>query len=81
MIALRANGAEQLQNTVNAAFVQLTPVFVVVVFSAIGWLNNAFGDYKARIASLHTQSCGLVGIAICGDDPTVREVTKKFSIA
>lgn len=80
IVVLKANGSEQLQNT--AAAIRTTqPELTVFGFGAVGQsLNNQFEVYRERISNLATEACGLVGIAVSGEDAAVRMATKKFSV-
>ncbi len=80
VVVLKANGGEQLQNT--AASIRTTqPELVLFGFGSVGQsLNNEFEIYREKISSLTTEDCGLVGIAVSGEDAAVRQATKKFSV-
>ncbi len=79
-VLLEANGAESLLNFVNrikAEFSTLTSF----VFSQTGQgLHNAFEQYQAELANKTTAELIPVGIIVAGDDATVRQATKKFSL-
>jgi hypothetical protein len=80
VVVLKANGSEQLQNT--AATIRTTqPGLTVFGFGALGQsLNNQFEVYREKISNLTTEACGLVGIAVAGEDAAVRMAAKKFSL-
>ena len=53
-----------------------------IVFSAIGQsLSNNYAEYEQKISSSNAESTQIVGVGICGDDETVKILTKKFSLA
>ena len=80
VLVLKANGSEQLRNTV-ATIRTAQPELIVFGFSAVGQsLNNQFEVYREKISNLTTEACGLVGIAVSGEDAAVRMATKKFSL-
>jgi len=80
IVVLKAKGSGQLMNAAVAARKNY-PDLLVCGFSAIGQeLNNAFSEYAERIGATRTEDCGLVGIAIAGEDEAVRLASKKFSI-
>ena len=80
VVVLRGNGPIQLKNAAENIRVD-EPQLKVFGFSKTGQeLNNQFDVYQQRISSMSTEATELVGIAVAGDDDTVRRVTKKFSI-
>ncbi len=80
IVALKANGSEQLRNTVDLIRAS-EPDLVVFAFSEVGQsLNNAFDAYQQTISGMTTESTGLVGMAVSGSDEAVRRATKKFSV-
>ncbi len=80
VVVLKANSSEQLQNT--AATIRATqPELTVFGFGAVGQsLNNQFEIYREKISNVTTEACGLVGIAVSGEDAAIRIATKKFSV-
>jgi hypothetical protein len=57
------------------------PDLVLIAFGSLGQsLNDQFELYREKISSMTTGMSGLLGIAIAGDDATVRQATKKFSL-
>jgi hypothetical protein len=80
IVVLKAKGSGQLMNAAVASKKDHPSLFVCG-FSAIGQnLNNAFSEYAERIGAARTEDCGLVGIAIAGEDEAVRQSSKKFSL-
>lgn len=52
-----------------------------ICFSRLGQkLNNAFPEYSAAIESSNAQDAEIIGVAVYGDDATVREKTRRFSL-
>ena len=73
-MALKANGSEQLKNTVELIRAS-EPDLVVFAFSEVGQsLNNAFDVYQQTISGMTTDTTGLVGIAVSGNDEAVRRM-------
>lgn len=53
-----------------------------IVFSATGQsLSNNYPEYQKTILSSDTKSTEIVGVGICGDDESVKILTKRFSLA
>ncbi|KAF1305068.1 DUF2000 domain-containing protein [Candidatus Enterococcus willemsii] len=52
-----------------------------VLFSRTGQkLNNAYEQYKEKIATSSSSELEPIGVAVFGEDAIVRELTKKFSL-
>ncbi len=72
-------GRGQLLNLVH--HIQKEDGLHCVVFSQTGQgLHNAFPEYHQRVTTSTTEDLVPVGVAVAGDDPVVRSITKKFSL-
>jgi hypothetical protein len=78
-IVLKA-GQTQILNLCNSIKIDY-PDLIFFLFTETGQkLNNAFSEYKTKIASQHTKELLPVAMIIYGDDNDVRKATKKFSV-
>lgn len=78
-VVILDGGSGQLLSLIESA--QKSKV-ICIAFSAIGqMLSNNYEEYQHRIATADTESTKIVGVGLCGDDETVKLLTKKFSLA
>ena len=52
-----------------------------IVFSSTGQeLSNNYAEYQRKISLVDTQSAGIVGVGLLGEESIIRTLTKKFSL-
>lgn len=74
VVVLRAKNASQLESLASQ-----NPE--AICFSRYGQgLNNAFEQYARGLAEAEAKDVSLIGVAVYGDDESVRAKTKKFSL-
>ena len=78
VVILEGNGSQLLTLIERAKECSV----MCIVFSATGQsLSNNYPEYQKTILSSDTKSTEIVGVGICGDDESVKILTKRFSLA